>query len=518
MSKLPKNWEQCQFGDVTQIISGGTPSTKDPTNFAENDGIPWITPSDLSGYKKVYISRGVRNLSEKGFEACSATKLPTGSVLFSSRAPIGYVAIAANELTTNQGFKSFVLPEGLDSRFVYFYLRHIKPVAEDLATGTTFKELSGSKAARLPLIIAPSEEQKRIANKLENLMARIDACQTRLDHVRLILDRLRQAVLSAATSGALTEDWREEHETTEAWKTVSLPEVATSRLGKMLDKAKNQGTPINYLRNANVRWFDFDLTDIQTIRVTEDEIETFSVRRGDVFICEGGEPGRCAVWYGPEDEYVFQKALHRVRVGKNLTPEWLCYCLKVAADSGSLEELFTGTTIKHLTGVALNQFEFELPSYAEQHEIVRRVEKLFDLTDRVETRYRTTQTHIEHLTPALLFKAFRGELVPQDPSDEHASVLLRRIQAERATKIDKSKGVSRSRQSKETKMNEESVKQAIRQLPTDIFSFDELRGKLAGDYDKLKDIIFTLLSETEPSITQVFDKTSQAIRFVRKSE
>jgi type I restriction enzyme S subunit len=92
----------------------------EPTNFTTEGGVPWITPADLSGYKKIYISHGARNLSDKGFSVCSATKIPQGSVLFSSRAPVGYVAIAANELSTSQGFKSFVLPSELDSRFVYF--------------------------------------------------------------------------------------------------------------------------------------------------------------------------------------------------------------------------------------------------------------------------------------------------------------------------------------------------------------------------------------------------------------
>jgi type I restriction enzyme S subunit len=162
MSAIPEKWIKCDIGDVTKIVSGGTPPSKDSTNFTNKGGMPWITPSDLSGYKDVYISRGARNLTEKGLSNSSATPIPARSVLFSSRAPIGYVAIAKNELTTNQGFKNFVLPDGLDSKFIYYYLRHIKPIAEAMATGTTFKELSGAKASQLPLMIAPLNEQKRI--------------------------------------------------------------------------------------------------------------------------------------------------------------------------------------------------------------------------------------------------------------------------------------------------------------------------------------------------------------------
>lgn len=211
MSELPKNWVSCEIGEVAQVVGGATPASKDLTNFTNQDGVPWITPADLSGYKEMYIDHGERNLSAKGFSSCSASKMPAGSVLFSSRAPIGYVAIASREVSTNQGFKSFVLPNGLDSRFVYYHLRHIKPVAEMMATGTTFKELSGAAAAKLPLVIPPINEQKRIADKLDTLLARVAACRVRLDRVPQVLKRFRQAVLSAATSGQLTEDWREKN-------------------------------------------------------------------------------------------------------------------------------------------------------------------------------------------------------------------------------------------------------------------------------------------------------------------
>jgi type I restriction enzyme S subunit len=285
------------------------------------------------------------------------------------------------------------------------------------------------------LRLAPFNEQKRIADKLDAVFAQVDACREHLDRVPAILKRFRQAVLAAATSGKLTEEWRASDEV-EAWQTVKLSGVAKSRLGKMLDKAKNQGTATPYLRNINVRWFGFDLSDIQAIRVTEDEVRELAVARGDVLICEGGEPGRCAVWQGEDGAYVYQKALHRVRVGPALTPEWLCYSLKDAADSGHLTDLFTGTTIKHLTGVSLGQFEFPLPPLREQHEIIRRVETLFAYADRLEARYTAARIQVEHLTPALLAKAFRGELVPQDPNDEPASILLERIRAARGGRRD----------------------------------------------------------------------------------
>ena len=184
MSALPVGWESVPIGQIADIVSGGTPPSKDERCFAQpGNGIPWLTPADLSGYKQQKISHGSRDLSEFGLQSCSAKLMPTGTVLFSSRAPIGYVAIAANPICTNQGFKSFVFPPNIDSRFAYYQLRHIKPVAEAVATGTTFKELSGSAASKLPFAIAPAAEQKRIADKLVTVLTRVDAVNTCLARV-----------------------------------------------------------------------------------------------------------------------------------------------------------------------------------------------------------------------------------------------------------------------------------------------------------------------------------------------
>lgn len=117
--KLPKNWLLTTIGEIGIIVSGGTPSTQNKNYWGEE--IPWITPSDLSKYTKKYISHGNRNISKEGLNNSSAKLLPKGTILFSSRAPIGYTVIAQNELTTNQGFKNLIITESLSSEYVYYY-------------------------------------------------------------------------------------------------------------------------------------------------------------------------------------------------------------------------------------------------------------------------------------------------------------------------------------------------------------------------------------------------------------
>ncbi|MBX9917246.1 MAG: restriction endonuclease subunit S, partial [Nitrosomonas sp.] len=322
----------------------------------------------------------------------------------------------------------------VDPRWIFNLVRatNFVKAMSDLVQGALYPAVRSKDIRGFEAPFAPLNEQKRIADKLDSIFARVDACRERLDRIPVILKHFRQAVLAAATSGKLTEEWRENCSLSFNWPQVKLADVASSRLGKMLDKNKNQGELIPYLRNINVRWFDFNLNDIQKIQVSLKEKNELNLRSGDVMICEGGEPGRCAVWRETASNFVYQKALHRVRVSDQLLPKYLCYVIKAAADDHSLAKLFTGTTIKHLTGISLNRFAFLLPPLQEQTEIVRRVEELFAYADRIEARYHAARAQVDKLTPAILAKAFRGELVPQDPNDEPASVLLDRIRASRA--------------------------------------------------------------------------------------
>lgn len=210
------------------------------------------------------------------------------------------------------------------------------------------------------------------------------------------------------------------------WCWVDVDQVAEHRLGKMLDKEKNQGELRPYLRNLNVRWFGFDLSDIQYLRAMDEELDNISVRKGDLVICEGGEPGRAAVWSASES-MVIQKALHRVRLENEISPHYLAYRLASDAGSGNLERYFTGSTIKHFTGQSLNSYAFPLPPTAEQHRIVAEVERRLSVVVEVEAAVDANLARAERLRQAILKRAFEGRLVPQDPDDEPASALLERI-------------------------------------------------------------------------------------------
>ncbi len=184
-------WREYRIGEISDIIGGSTPSTADPSNF--NGEIPWLTPKDLSGPHERYVSRGERNLSRKGLEGCSAQLLPAGTVLLTSRAPIGYVAIAKTLIATNQGFRNLVPKSGFSSEFLYYWLKAHVAELQRHASGSTFQELSGSALAEIKIRVPPLPEQRAIAHILGTLDDKIEL-NRRMSET---LERMAQALFKS---------------------------------------------------------------------------------------------------------------------------------------------------------------------------------------------------------------------------------------------------------------------------------------------------------------------------------
>ncbi|WP_294360711.1 restriction endonuclease subunit S [uncultured Clostridium sp.] len=200
--EIPEGWEWCRLGEIGEIVGGGTPSSTNPEFYSENE-IPWLTPADLRGYKKKYISKGNRYISLLGLQKSSARMLPAGSILFSSRAPIGYVAIASNELCTNQGFKSIV-PYNINmNEFIYYFLKYDTKNIVEMSSGTTFKEISGKGMSNIVMPFPPLQEQKRIVAKVDELFSIIDKLGENKEALSKNIDITRDTVLQLAIQGKL---------------------------------------------------------------------------------------------------------------------------------------------------------------------------------------------------------------------------------------------------------------------------------------------------------------------------
>lgn len=203
--ELPRGWSWVKLGQIGQIVGGGTPNTKVAEYFSENE-VAWLTPADLNGLKDKYIGSGRRYISKLGLEKSSAQLLPKGSVLFSSRAPIGYVAIALNDLSTNQGFKSCV-PYILElNEYLYYYLKHIAKKVDEKASGTTFKEVSGKIVSNLSLALPPLNEQKRIVKKVDQLMSFCEELKKRLEKKQKREERLNVSAFSSLEQSLTPEE------------------------------------------------------------------------------------------------------------------------------------------------------------------------------------------------------------------------------------------------------------------------------------------------------------------------
>lgn len=163
-------WVECTISDIGTVVGGATPSTKKSENYVDGK-IAWITPKDLSTFKGRYIVSGERNITEAGLESCSTKLLPKNTVLFSSRAPIGYIAIAANEVCTNQGFKSVIPNENTDPLFLYYLLKFNKDKIESMGSGTTFKEISAKVMKNIKVFVPKS---KSIQREIASILGAID--------------------------------------------------------------------------------------------------------------------------------------------------------------------------------------------------------------------------------------------------------------------------------------------------------------------------------------------------------
>ncbi len=206
-----------------------------------------------------------------------------------------------------------------------------------------------------------------------------------------------------------------------AWSTVG--ELAESSLGKMLDAKQQTGLhPTPYLRNVNVRWGAFDLDDIAEMDIAPHELDRVLAMAGDVIACEGGEPGRAAVWRG--EPIALQKALHRIRPANGVSPDYLAYALQEQASTRQLDRLFTGTTIKHLPQEKLRVVPVALAPTAEQQRIVSAIEEAFSKLDAGEVGLRNVRQLLRRMRVAVLAAAVTGRLVAQDPADTPATKLL----------------------------------------------------------------------------------------------
>lgn len=429
MSGLPEGWATATLGDVADWGSGGTPSRSESSFYGGT--IPWIKSGELNSR---YVTTTEECITEAAINGSSAKIFPAGSVAIAMYgATIGKTAILGVDAATNQACAvGSPIESVIGKEFLYRLLQNEKESFIEKGKGGAQPNISQAVIKAHEIGLPPLGEQTRIAQKLDELLAQVDTLKARIDAIPALLKRFRQSVLAEAISGRLTEEWRGG---IPVWTDSTIGQVCSVATGK----TPKRDTP-EYWENGEIPWLTSALTGTDFCSKAEQFITELAVKDctlkvflpGTLLMAmygEGKTRGQvtelkiaatcnqaCAALV--VDESLARKAFVKIRLQENYE---------------DVRKQAVGGAQPNLNLNKVREITIRLPSISEQTEIVRRVEQLFAFADQLEAKVAAAKTRIDRLTQSILAKAFRGELVPQDPNDEPASVLLERIKAQRAS-------------------------------------------------------------------------------------
>ena len=342
-------WIECKISDIGTVVGGATPSTKKPENY-ENGTIAWITPKDLSTFTGRYIQSGERNITEVGLKSCSTQLLPKDTVLFSSRAPIGYVAIAANEVCTNQGFKSVVPNENTDPLFLYYLLKYNKDKIEGMGSGTTFKEVSGNTMKNIVVSVPTDKKvQERIASVLGTIADKIEENE----RINNNLEQQAQAIFDRFYDSI-------------SGKICALSEVIDIRDGTH-DSPKTTDDGYSLVTSKHLLPFGVDISSANIISKTDyDKInERSKVNTGDILISMIGTVGLISYVIDSPVEFAIKNVgLFKTSQSPSLDL-YILYYLKNNSTKHHIEKCLAGSTQKYISLGELRKLPIVIPPQKE---------------------------------------------------------------------------------------------------------------------------------------------------------
>ena len=432
--ELPVGWELTTLSNAAVWGSGGTPSR---TNSEYYGGIiPWVKTGELGPR---ILMKTEESITESGLLNSSAKIFPAGSIAVAMYgATIGKASILGIEAATNQACAvGLAQPEVTSKEFLFHYLCSQRDAFTTAGKGGAQPNISQGLIKEWTFPLPPLNEQRRIAAKLDTTLAAVDACRQRLDGVAAILKRFRQAVLAAATSGELSREGREENCIHGEWEEGYLYELLSSKpRNGYSPKPADHETAIKSLTLSATTTGRFKPEHFKYIDQVIPSESHLWLAPGDILIQRANTleyVGISAIYNGPEKTFIYPDLMIKCRANDKVDTQFLHYLLLSEAVRNYFRQSATGTSgnMPKINQQIVMSAPVRWPTLDEQLEIVRRAQELFTLADQLEARLTDARKLVDRLTPALLAKAFRGELVPQDPGDEPASVLLERIRAAR---------------------------------------------------------------------------------------
>ena len=389
-------WRKHRLDECTEIVAGATPSTSD--NAFWGGDICWATPKDLSDLAGSLISDTPRKLTRAGLDSCSSTILPIGSVLFSSRAPIGHVAVNTVPMATNQGFKSFIpKPSLLDAKFLYWWLRTNRAYLESLGNGATFKEVSKTVVARIEIPLPLLTEQRRIAEVLD----RAEALRAKR--------RAALAQLDALTQSLFLDLFGDPASNPKKLRQVPLSEITTRITDgtHLTPKFVDSGVPFIFVKNVRNGAIDFE-TDKY---ISEEEhaalYKRCPVEVGDILYTTVGATYGQAALVGSFIKFAFQRHLAHLKPDVNkVVPTFLGTMMQLPLVKRQADRWARGAAQPTINLKELREFIVPLPPLPLQHEFARRVTAV----EKLKTAQRASLAELDALFATLQHRAFRGEL------------------------------------------------------------------------------------------------------------
>jgi len=483
--ELPDSWLWVAIGDIANTTSGGTPSRDNAAYFAGD--IPWVKSGEL---EDGIIMQTEEQITDDAIRNSSAKVFPVGTPLVAMYgATVGKTGILGIEAATNQAVCAiFPLVDGFSSKYIKYWLLSQRDNLIKQSVGGAQPNINQGIIRAHPIPLAPLNEQRRIVEAIEALFSRLDAGIAALKRAQANLKRYKASVLKAACEGRLVpqdpddepasellarilaerrakweaeelakyeakgkkppKNWRDKYpepqppdtsdlpELPEGWVWVNFASVADVQGGiQKQPTRKPKNNPYPYLRVANVQRGALDLSEISEFELFEGELEKWRLEPGDLLIVEGNgskdQIGRCAIWTGEIEDCVHQNHIIRARFSE-IIPEYVGYFLNSPDGISAMIEVASSTSGLYTLSVSkVNAISFPLPPIDEQRHIVDEVERLLSVINEMQEFFAVSLKRAERLRQSILKDAFAGRLVPQDPDDEPASVLLERIRAER---------------------------------------------------------------------------------------
>ncbi|MCW4627879.1 MULTISPECIES: restriction endonuclease subunit S [Marinomonas] len=437
MSELPKGWVSVKLESVVdKIVGGGTPSKSQPSYFMGD--IPWMTVKDMN---KSFLTDTVDHITQEAVENSSTNIIPAGTPIVATRMSLGKIIRASFDSAINQDLKALFINQEVNQYYFEHWYRSQGMKIESLGTGTTVKGIRLEVLKDLDFPLAPLAEQKRIVEKLDQVLAQVDTIKARLDGIPAILKRFRQSVLAAAVSGKLTEEWRGGVKA--GYKDLKVDDIACKQRYSLgigpfgsnlkVDDYESQGHPLVFVREIRSKVFDSDKTKFVSDSKFE-ELKAHRVKPGDILITKMGDPpGDIAIYPNDRPEAVITADCIKLTVNPvTALTKYVAYAMQSSLFQKAISAISAGVAQQKVNLKKFRVLYLPVPSLEEQTEIIRLVDQYFAFADTIEKQVQKAQQRVDKLTQSILAKAFRGELVPQDPTDEPADELLKRIAAARA--------------------------------------------------------------------------------------